>query len=178
MSVRVPRDAQAGRRPVIDGILHAVLVVRSLPEALRFFVATLGFRVTFDAPHDPDSLGKLFGVAPAPRVHAVIVEGPDGSELEIAQYLGSARPGHCGLQDPSEPGLRQLSLRVRDLAATVARVSAAGYRFTGPIVTQPLPDGSAVRLAVCIGPEGIFVAFVELRRRRLVEDPVAAAGPR
>jgi catechol 2,3-dioxygenase-like lactoylglutathione lyase family enzyme len=168
----------ADQQPVADGIFHAVLVVRSMAEALRFFVSTLGFRVTFDAPHDPESLAEIFGIVPAPRVHAIIVEGPDGSELEIAEYLGQARPDRASPEDPSEPGLRQLSLRVRDLDATVSHVSAHGYRFTGPIVTQPLPDGSAVRLAVCIGPEGIFVAFVELRGRRLLDHAAPAADLR
>jgi catechol 2,3-dioxygenase-like lactoylglutathione lyase family enzyme len=150
---------------LVDGIAHPVLVVRSMAEALRFFVGTLGFRVTFDAPHDPASLSEIFGIVPPPRVHAVIVEAPDGSELEIAEYLGPARPTRISTEDPSEPGLRQLSLRVRDLDATVGHVGARGYRFTGPVVSQPLPDGSTVRLAVCIGPEGIFVAFVEMGAR-------------
>jgi len=148
--------------PAVDGIVHPVLVVRSMAVALRFFVGTLGFRVTFDAPHDPASLSEIFGIVPPPRVHAVVVAAPDGSELEIAEYLALARPARASTGDPSEPGLRQLSLRVRELDATVSHVGARGYRFTGPIVSQPMPDGSTVRLAVCIGPEGIFVAFVEM----------------
>jgi catechol 2,3-dioxygenase-like lactoylglutathione lyase family enzyme len=158
-------DAESRTRQLVDGIFHPVLVVSTMDEALRFFVSVLGMRVTFDAPHDPTSLSRLLQISPAPNVRAVIVECPDGTELEIVEYLDEVSRRTSVFHDPRDPGVRQLSMRVHDLDLVVEAVENAGYTFTSPIVEQPLPDGHIVRLAVCIGPSDVYIALVDLRDR-------------
>lgn len=146
-------------RGSVTGIFHAVIVVSTMDEAIRFFRDLLGMRVTFDAMHDPASLEKLLGL-PAPRVRSVVVECPDGSEIELAQFLGAEPQPVTRLLD--QPGINLLSLRVTAIEAVVDRLTAGGYTFTSDVVSQPLPDGAVAKVIVCRGPDGIAITLTEL----------------
>jgi catechol 2,3-dioxygenase-like lactoylglutathione lyase family enzyme len=153
----------------VRALFHPVHVVSSMDAALAFYRDTLGMRVTFDAEHDPASIGTLLGYQ-RPRVHAMVVACPDGGEIELARF------GSHDAADPNsrwhEPGIRFLSLHVAGIEALVSRVERSGYAFTSPIVAQPLPDGDVAKVAVCRGPDGVGITFTELPggRRHLDSD--------
>jgi catechol 2,3-dioxygenase-like lactoylglutathione lyase family enzyme len=147
----------------VTGIFHAVVVVSTMDEGIRFFRDLLGMRVTFDAMHDPASLETLLGLA-VPRVRSVVVECPDGSEIELAQFLDAHSQPVTRPFD--QPGINLLSLRVTDIGALVERLTAGGYTFTSGVVTQPLPDGAAAKVVVCRGPDGIAITLTELPKGR------------
>lgn len=151
-------------RPSVTGIFHAVVVVSSMDNGLDFFRDTLGMRVTFDAIHDVASLETLLGID-APHVRSVIVACPDDTEIELAQFL-NADPGPCPIRPFDQPGINLLSLKVIGIAELVERITAAGYTFTSPIVSQPLPDGSVAKVAVCRGPDGVAITLTELPEGR------------
>ena len=153
----------------VTGIFHAVVVVSAMDEGIRFFRDLLGMRVTFDEMHDPALLEKLLQL-PAPRVRSVIVECPDGSEIELAQFLDAESRPVTRLFD--QPGINLLSLRVTAIEALVERLTAGGYTFTSDVVSQPLPDGAVAKVVVCRGPDGIAITLTELPEgRRTLGEP-------
>lgn len=143
----------------VTGIFHAVIVVSSMGEGLSFFRDLLGMKVTFDAEHDPQSIETLLQL-PGARVRAVVVACPDGSEIELAEYLSEAPP--AAERPFNAPGINLLSVRVKGIEALIEKISQAGYSFTSPLVTQPLPDGRLVKVCVCRGPDGTAITLTEL----------------
>ncbi|MFN8620100.1 MAG: VOC family protein [Chloroflexota bacterium] len=87
----------------VEGVFHAAISVPDMAEAVAYYRDLLGLRVTFDDHHDPAAIGALFGV-PDPRMHAVVVGCPDGSEIELVvgaaarpagRAASRATPGSC-----------------------------------------------------------------------------------
>ena len=148
----------------VTGIFHAVGMVSSMDEALRFYRDLLGMRVTFDAVHDPASLESLLQM-PSPRVRSVVVACPDDSEIELAMFLDRSSAWQASRRF-DEPGINLLSFRVQAIEALVERITAAGYRFTSAVVSQPLPDGAIAKVAVCRGPDQVAITLTELPRGR------------
>lgn len=152
-------DAASAASGSVGGIFHAVIVVSSMDEALRFYRDLLGMKVTFDAEHDPAAIQTLLQL-PGARVRAVVVACPDGSEIELAQYL-SNKPA-AARRELNSPGINLLSLRVSGIEALIEKIGRAGYTFTSPMVSQPLPDGRLVKVAVCRGPDDTAITLTEL----------------
>jgi catechol 2,3-dioxygenase-like lactoylglutathione lyase family enzyme len=150
--------------PAVTGIFHAVVMVSSMDEALRFYRDLLGMRVTFDAQHDSASLELLLQM-PSPKVRSVVVACPDGTEIELAMFLDPTSPRRFPRRF-DEPGINLLSFRVHTIEALVARIEAAGYRFTSAVVSQPLADGAIAKVAVCRGPDQVAITLTELPEGR------------
>jgi catechol 2,3-dioxygenase-like lactoylglutathione lyase family enzyme len=153
----------AARTGSVSSVFHAVIVVSSMDRALGFFRDLLGMEVTFDAEHDPASIRTLLQISDA-RIRSVVVACPDGSEIELAEYLTGAFPATT--RRFNEPGINLLSLRVNDVEQLVQRLVEGGYSFTSPLVTQRLPDGRLVKVAVCLGPDSTPVTLTELPDHR------------
>jgi catechol 2,3-dioxygenase-like lactoylglutathione lyase family enzyme len=167
--------SSAAGQGIVTGIFHAVVVVSSMDRALAFYRDLLGMTVTFDAEHDPGSIRTLLGI-PDARVRSVVVSCPDGSEIELAEYLSGA--ASIMPRRFAEPGINLLSLRVEGIEELIDRLEQAGYAFTSPLVRQPLLDGRLVKVAVCLGPDATPVTLTELPDERrslggLEMDPVA-----
>jgi catechol 2,3-dioxygenase-like lactoylglutathione lyase family enzyme len=159
-----------GRAGAVTGIFHAVIVVSSMDRALAFYRDLLGMVVTFDAEHDANSIRSLLQI-PDARVRSVIVACEDGSEIELAEYLASSAP--LAIRHFNEPGINLITLRVEAIEDLIQAIEEAGYRFTSPLVSQPLPDGRLVKVAVCLGPDATPVTLTQLpdQRRSLGDDP-------
>src|SRR5437899_2968900 len=94
-------------------------------RSLRFYVDTLGLDVTFDDYHDPAAISALFGID-EPRVHSVIVQCPDRSEIELVEYerpRGRPRSERA----PNDAGILAVNLRVTAIEQLVARVRDGGF---------------------------------------------------
>jgi catechol 2,3-dioxygenase-like lactoylglutathione lyase family enzyme len=143
----------------VTGVFHAVICVSEMASALKFSRDVLGLRVTYDAINDPKTLGDLLGYD-RPEAHQVIVECPDGSEIELAEFRkprGRAKVSRHW----SDAGINFLSLRVNGIEALMARITAAGYRFTSGLICQRFPDGT-IKVATCYDPDDTFITLVEL----------------
>jgi catechol 2,3-dioxygenase-like lactoylglutathione lyase family enzyme len=142
------------------GVFHPTITVSNMEGALTFYRDVLGLRPTFDGLHEPAALSRLLGYA-EPEVRAVIVEAPDGTEIELAEFRRpKGRPNVD--RDWADAGLSLLSLRVTDIEELMARITHAGFSFTSDLVHQTLPDGAVVKVAVCRGPDGVSVTLSEL----------------
>ena len=88
-------------RGTVEALFHPVIAASDLPTTVAFFRDLLGLRVTFDDDHDPAAIAPLFGL-PDPRVHAVVVSCPDGSEIELVQLTSETRD--VARRRPVRPG--------------------------------------------------------------------------
>jgi catechol 2,3-dioxygenase-like lactoylglutathione lyase family enzyme len=154
----------AAGAPSVTGIFHPVVMVSSMAEALRFYRDLLGMHVTFDAQHDPASLESLLQM-PSPKVRSVVVACPDGTEIELAMFLDPTSARRLRRRF-DEPGINLISFRVHAIDQLVERITAAGYRFTSAVVSQPLPDGAIAKVAVCRGPDQVAITLTELPEGR------------
>jgi hypothetical protein len=120
--------------------------------------------VTFDDYHDPAAISLLFGYD-EPRLHAIVVTCPDGSEIELVEFE-QPRGRSPVMREAADAGLLSVNLRVRDIRAIVDRLRAAGYPPRSDLVRQILPDGGAITVAVCRGPDDVTLILVELPEGR------------
>jgi catechol 2,3-dioxygenase-like lactoylglutathione lyase family enzyme len=151
------------------GLFHPVVTVSNMDSALEFYTGILGLRVTFDEVHAPAVIEQLMGY-PDADVRAVVCEGPDGSEIELAEFR-RPRGSDRVTRDWCDAGVSMLTFRVADLSSVADDLRAAGYAFTSQPVVQSLPGGEVLRAAYCIGPDGITICLSELPtgRRSLAE---------
>ena len=148
----------------VEGVFHAVNSVSDMQEAVRFYRDLLGLTVTFDDYHDPAAISQLFGYD-EPRLHAVVVSCPDGSEIELVEF---ERPrGRSSVtREAADAGLLSVNLRVSDIGSIVDRLREAGYPPRSDLVEQTLPDGGTITVAVCRGPDDVTLILVELPEGR------------
>ncbi|MBX3030607.1 MAG: VOC family protein [Chloroflexi bacterium] len=148
----------------VAGVFHPAISVSDMDEAVRYYRDLLGLRVTFDDDHDPAAISALFGYT-EPRVHAVVVSCPDGSELELVRF--SQPQGRTTVdREPADAGILSVNLRVTGIEAIVERLRAGGYPPSSELVPQRLPDGGIIKVQVCQAPDGVTIILVELPEGR------------
>jgi glyoxylase I family protein len=150
----------------VERFSHVGVCVTNLERSLSFYRDLLGFRTVAEGRYrgNPvDALLDLEGV----DLHAVWLER-DGTRIELLAFAAPA-PGSDAAAEPARPmnrpGLTHLSFRVRDLAATVARLRASqvrvldASRFDAPehglaAVFLLDPDGTRIELVQSPGDPG------------------------
>ena len=139
----------------VQGVFHPAISVPDMAAAVTYYRDLLGLRVTFDDHHDPEAIAALFGVAD-PRLHAVVVGCPDGSELELVEW---ERPRGRAVvpRVAQDAGILSVNLRVTGIEALVGRLADGGYPSSSWIVPQSLPDGGVIKVAICPAPGGVTI---------------------
>jgi catechol 2,3-dioxygenase-like lactoylglutathione lyase family enzyme len=149
---------------IVQGVFHPAISVPDMAEAVAYYRDLLGLRVTFDDHHDPAAIAALFGVED-PRMHAVVVGCPDGSEIELVEWE-QPRGRPIVPREARDAGILSVNLRVTGIGELVDRLAAAGWRSSSGIVPQTLPDGGVINVAVCPAPGGVTLILVELPEGR------------
>jgi len=148
----------------VQGVFHPAISVPDMAVAVTYYRDLLGLRVTFDDHHDPAAIAALFSVQD-PRLHAVVVGCPDGSEIELVEWE-QPRGRPIVPREPRDAGILSVNLRVTGIEALAARLEAGGYPSSSGIVPQSLPDGGVIKVAVCPAPGGVTIILVELPEGR------------
>ena len=140
------------------GILHPVVITGDFDSTLSFYRDLLGFVPQPVTTHDPQKLTALGGPADA-DAKAVILNAPDGSELEIASFRfpkGRARSDRGW----TDAGIRSITFVVRDIVAMTSRLDAAGYPVVNEIVDFTV-ESEAVRVCYVEGPDGVVLTLLQ-----------------
>ena len=127
---------------------HVGLSVSSLDRSRKFYAEVLGFSRQEDA----------FAL-PAAEIRGLILVNPSGARVELFERLGST-PSPKGHPTDSArcQGLFQFALRVEDVDAVYAQVTAAG---AAPVLTPRVaPDGQC-RIAFIADPDGNLVELIQ-----------------
>lgn len=124
----LPADAATAAGNVIGGRIR--VTVADTEATLRLYRDQLGLRAEAGSFTSDASRLELMGMAGAQfRVTSVSGQSAPGHVVELVEFKGIDRtPLHTRIQDP---GSAKIGLRVRDLAATMAALKAAG----GTVVT-------------------------------------------
>jgi catechol 2,3-dioxygenase-like lactoylglutathione lyase family enzyme len=127
---------------------HVALSVSDLDVAQRFYGEVLGFRREEHA-----------FTLPAHDIRGLILLNAQGVRIELFHRLGS-KPGRVG--HPTEGALThgyfQFALSVHDIAATFARVVAAGAKLV--LSPRIAPDGFTL-FAFVGDPDGNLIEFLQ-----------------
>ena len=146
------------RPPGLISVLHPVIITGDMANALAFYRDLLGFRVKQEMTHDPAVLARLGGPAGS-EATAVILDAPDGTEIEIACFTrpsGLRRSG-AGWADA---GIRSITFVVEGIGEMLGRLGHAGYLCAGEVLSLTV-EGQTVRVAYVEGPDGVVLTLLE-----------------
>ncbi|NNL64851.1 MAG: VOC family protein [Myxococcales bacterium] len=139
----------------VEHVSHLGLCVADLDRSLAFYRDALGFRERHRLAVPGDRAAPLLGLD-APALHAVYLER-DGLRLELLRFdtvppqdLGSPRPMN-GL------GLTHLSLRVSQLDAVLAKVTACG----GHVLEDTRIGAGEMAALFVLDPDGTRLELVQ-----------------
>jgi catechol 2,3-dioxygenase-like lactoylglutathione lyase family enzyme len=141
-------------------MLHPVIAVSDMEQALSFYRDLLGMTIMSDAVNDPELMYKLMGYQNA-DVRAVVLGCADGTEVELAEFRhprGQTRV----TRRFEDAGLFSVTFMVSDLDGVMDRLDRAGTRFTSrKAVGHVLEDGAVVKVVYCFGPDGVLITLLE-----------------
>jgi catechol 2,3-dioxygenase-like lactoylglutathione lyase family enzyme len=136
---------------------HIGVCVTDLPRSIRFYRDLLGFayRSELRVQGEPsDTLLRLRGV----DLQAVYLER-DGTRLELLHFAAPGAVGDGATRPMNGRGLTHLSLRVDNVADTVATLRAAGVQILDDTLID-LPDFGAAAIFIA-DPDGTLIELVQ-----------------
>jgi catechol 2,3-dioxygenase-like lactoylglutathione lyase family enzyme len=151
------------------GLHHTGIIVSDLERSIGFYADVLGLQMwTEPSPvFDDPQLGEALGVPGAALRVATFRVGDD--LLELLEY--SAPPSPVDQPMPQNAlGSHHVALRVDDIEATHAELTAKGVRFLSP--PQAIDEGvlAGWRWAYFTDPDGITFELVEVAYDRPEEE--------
>jgi len=141
---------------MITAIRHVGLVVVDLEKSLKFWCDTMGFVVSRQMKEYGPHIDAMIGLKDV-LVTTVKLAAPDGNLLELLHFHSHPEKSQWEGK-PYSTGLTHLSLTVRSMKESVAKLSRHGVRFPNP--PQSSPDGKVV-VTYAIGPENVLIELVE-----------------
>jgi len=156
-----PSATPAAQSPYASQVVDVGIVVGDLAASAAFYQGVLGLEeipgFTGAAQVTGDSGLADYQEVPV-RQFTLPGSAPGATKLKLMQF--TAKPGARADQAylHSTLGLRYLTLFVKDMDATLARLAKSGVR---PLAKGPVAiPGTTVRLAVVKDPDGNFVELV------------------
>ena len=127
----------------LSGIHHVAIIASDYARSRRFYTEVLGLRV----------VNEVFRAER--QSHKLDLQLPDGTQIELFSFpQPPARPSY-----PEACGLRHLALRVDDVQACVALLSARGVEVE-PVRVDPWTGALFTFFA---DPDGLPIELVEPR---------------
>jgi glyoxylase I family protein len=148
-------------------LTHIGICVSDWERSLRFYRDALGFTYLSEiqvAGEPSDTLLQLDNVA----LRAIYLER-DGTRIELLHYSSPGYEGDGAPRPMNRLGLTHVSLRVDDLAATLAALHAAGVRVLER-TRSDIPAFNAAAIFVT-DPDGTLIELVQSPG-----DPAAPPG--
>ncbi len=152
---------------MVCAIDHLNIVVTDLARSVRFYTELLGFHLVKEARLEGAWIDRIVGLAGVRGRVAYIVAPAGEPRIELLCY--DAPPG----ADPADNrrantvGLRHIALRVDDIAATAAKLQAAGVAFFSDPVKVPAGvvrhDQGEKTLVYFLDPDGVILELAEYR---------------
>lgn len=143
----------------VKGVIHAVIVVSEMENALHFYRDLLGLVVRVDIMHDPGPLSRLSAL-PEPDVRAVILDCPDGSELELAEFRHPRGRDKLDREWP-DVGINSVTLQVEHLDDLLDRLASEGFDTLGEVVSYAMEEDGEMRVVYCRAPDDVILTLAE-----------------
>ena len=150
-------DAAPGWR--VTGLDHVSVTSGELDRSLAFYCDLLGLRLRERGEAEGATEFEITGIS-EPSVRWADLELPHGQVLELLEFVEPR--GRPVAPQPNDPGATHISLRVADIDAVHARLSAAGVPVRGEPVE--LTEPGAWQGAKCFyasDPDGVTVELIQ-----------------
>jgi catechol 2,3-dioxygenase-like lactoylglutathione lyase family enzyme len=152
---------------VIESVLPPALTVSNMERALAFYRDLLGFSVAAELPPEAerarwDAYHEQVSQIPGARIRVVYMQAPDGeTHLELIEYV---EPKEAPRPRPSfaTPGTAIVALGVRDSAAAVERLRAAGVEVVADPVHYRTDEGEESYTTYLYDPDGNALCLFEV----------------
>ena len=138
---------------------HFGICVSDLERSLRFYCDALGFEKA-ESHAIGSEFAALMDLPDVTVTSQFIRRGPTAIEL-----LAFEEPAPFGARERrpvNQLGMTHLSFRVRDVAATVARIVALGGAVVESSRTTIDLGGTALEFVYCTDPDGVRVELMDL----------------
>jgi lactoylglutathione lyase len=138
---------------------HFGICVSDLDRSVRFYCDALGFEKA-----ESHEIGMEFARLmdfPDVAVTSQFVRR-DGTAIELLAFHEPAPFGPRERRPVNQLGLTHLSFRVRDVAATVARIVELGGAVVESSRTEIDLGGAALSFVYCTDPDGVRVELMDL----------------
>ena len=143
---------------MITGFNHTSFTVANIDTAVRFWTAALGFEAASVSERSGSWQGRVTGI-PGAKLKIAHLHGY-GHHMEFIQYLEASSPA-VDMQ-PNMPGVAHICLEVRDIAATMQRLTDLGATLQGEIDSVTNGPVTGMRACYIRDPSGIVIELLEL----------------
>jgi glyoxylase I family protein len=152
---------------MIRAIDHINIVVTDLARSVKFYTEVLGFVKTREAYLEGEWIERIVGLRGVRGRVAYVVAPAGEPRLELLCYEAPRGVSVAENSRANTVGLRHIALRVDDMAATVARLRAAGAEIFGEPVRVPggvvKHDAGEKTLVYFLDPDGVILELAEYR---------------
>ena len=152
---------------MIRAIDHINIVVADLARSVRFYTEVLGFVKTKEAYLEGGWIERIVGLRGVRGLVAYVVAPAGEPRLEVLCYEAPRGAVVAENSRANTVGLRHIALRVDDMAATVARLQAAGATIFSEPVRVPAGvvqhDAGEKTLVYFLDPDGVILELAEYR---------------
>ena len=165
--------APAENRPVTDGtgqtaavedasepnFSHFGICVSDLERSLAFYCGALGFERA-ESHTIGSEFARLMDLPDVTVTSQFIRRGP--TAIELLAFTEPSPFGERGRRAVNQLGLTHLSFRVRDVAATAARIVALGGAVVESSRTTIEFGDTALEFLYCTDPDGVRIELMDL----------------
>jgi catechol 2,3-dioxygenase-like lactoylglutathione lyase family enzyme len=152
---------------MIRAIDHINIVVADLGRSVRFYTEGLGFRLVKEASLEGEWIDRIVGLKGVQGRVAYVVAPAGEPRIELLCYNAPRGDDPAANRLANTVGLRHIALRVDDIAATVAKLRAAGAEFFGEPVRVPAGvvrhDAGEKTLVYFLDPDGVILELAQYR---------------
>jgi catechol 2,3-dioxygenase-like lactoylglutathione lyase family enzyme len=138
---------------------HFGICVSDLERSLRFYCEALGFEKA-ESHAIGSEFARLMDLSDVVVASQFIRRGP--TAIELLAFDEPAPFGSRERRAVNQLGLTHLSFRVRDVAATVARIVALGGAVVDSSRTVIDLGGTPLEFVYCTDPDGVRVELMDL----------------
>ncbi len=138
---------------------HFGICVSDLERSLRFYCEALGFEKA-ESHEIGAEFARLMDLADVSVTSQFIRRG--ATAIELLAFHEPASFGSGERRAVNQLGLTHLSFRVRDVAATAARIVDLGGAVVEPSRTTIAMGATALEFVYCTDPDGVRVELMDL----------------
>lgn len=143
---------------MITTVRHTGIVVTDMNEARRFYVEWLQCgRIVFDGIVGNEYVDAVTGLKDV-QLHIVMLEMPDGTRIELLQYLSHPR-SLPHRNESCDVGCSHVALQVENIDELYERLVKHGIEFHAPPRIDP--KGYA-KVTYCRGPDHVILELVQV----------------
>lgn len=151
---------------MIRGVLPTALCVSDLERSLRFYCDLMGLELARELPSEQeraqwDVYHERVCAIPGARIRVAYLRAPDGSGLELIEYLSPKASSPSVRRPLSEPGTSVVALAVEGSPGYVRRLRQAGVEVVSDPVYYCSPNGEESLTTYLYDPDGNALCLFE-----------------